>query len=77
VQQVLDWHPFETYTTSDEIDGSGPVLVVTTVFTPTGGGTKVTFYFQCEPEEVWPQLEANIFGTFERAHQNLQAILRE
>jgi hypothetical protein len=45
------------------------------VFAPTKGGTKVTFYFQCEPEAAWPQLKANFFGTFERVHQNLEAVL--
>jgi class 3 adenylate cyclase len=75
VQQVLDWHPFETYTTRDEIEESGPVLVVTTVFAPTEGGTKVTFYFQCEPAAAWPQLEAHLFGTFEQAHETLEAVL--
>jgi class 3 adenylate cyclase len=75
VQQVLDWHPFETYTTRDEIDESGPVLTLTTVFAPSEEGTKVTFYFHCEPEAAWPQLKANLFGTFERAHQKLESIL--
>jgi hypothetical protein len=75
VQQVLDWRPFETYTTRDEIDESGPVLTLTTVFAPTGRGTKVTFYFQCEPEAAWPQLKANIFATFEQAHQTLETVL--
>ena len=75
VQQVLDWQPFETYTTRDETDESGSVLTLTTVFAPTEGGTKVMFHFQCEPEAAWPQLEANIFGTFEQAHQNLEGIL--
>ncbi len=75
VQQVLDWHPFKTYTIRAETDESGAVLIVTTVFAPTEGGTKVTYYFQCEPEAAWPQLKANVFGTFERAHQNLEAVL--
>jgi class 3 adenylate cyclase len=75
VQQVVDWHPFETFTTRDKIDDSGLVVTSTTVFAPTDSGTKVTFYFQCEPEAAWPQLKANIFGAFERAHQNLEAIL--
>jgi hypothetical protein len=48
---------------------------VTTVFAPTEGGTKVTYYFQCEPGAAWPQLKANVFGTLERAHQNLEAVL--
>jgi hypothetical protein len=48
---------------------------VTTVFAPTDVGTKVTYYVQCEPEAAWTQLKSNLFGTFERAHQNLEAIL--
>lgn len=75
VQQILDWHPFETFTTRDESGVSGPVLIWTTAFVPTEGGTKVTFYFQCEPEAAWSQMKADLFGTFERAHQNLEAVL--
>jgi hypothetical protein len=75
VQQVLDWHPFKTYTIRAETDESGAVLIVTTVFAPTEGGTKVTYYFQCEPEAAWPQLKANVFGTLERSYQNLEAVL--
>jgi hypothetical protein len=75
VQQVLDWHPFKTYTIRAETDESGAVLIVTTVFAPTEGGTTVTFYVQCEPEAAWPQLKANSFGTLERAHHNLEAVL--
>lgn len=75
VQQILDWHPFETYTIRDESGVSGPVLIWTTAFAPTEGGTKVTFYFQCEPEAAWSQMKADLFGTFERAYQNLEAVL--
>lgn len=77
VQQVLDWHPFETFTTRDETDGSGPVLTLTSVFAPTNGGTKVTLYFRCEPETAWPQLRSNVIGTIEQASEKLEAILRD
>ncbi len=75
VQQVLDWHPFETFTTRDEIDDGGPVLVLTTVFAPTEGGTRVMFYFRCEPEAAWPQAKANLFGALERSRQRLEEVL--
>ena len=75
VQQVLDWQPFETFTTRDEIEHDGPVLTSTTVFTPSEGGTNVTFYYRCEPELAWAELKEILFPTFERANQRLEEVL--
>ena len=75
VQQVLDWQPFTSYTTRDEIDDTGVVLTSTTVFTPDEGGTNVTVYFTCEPEQARPQVEATLGPAFERNGQRLLEIL--
>ena len=75
VQQVVDWHPFETFTTRDVDDDAGFVLTATTVFAPTDGGTNVTIHFGCEPEQAWAQVKANLFPTFERASQELERVL--
>ena len=76
VQQVLNWQPFETFTTRDEIERDGPVLTSTTVFTPSDGGTNVKFSLRCEPESAWAELQTNLLPTFERANRRLEEVLR-
>jgi hypothetical protein len=75
VQQILDWQPFTSFTSRDEIDDTGVVLTVTTVFTPDGDTTNVTTYFMCEPEQAWEQVGPKVGMSFERANQQLVAIL--
>ena len=75
VQQVLEWQPFTSFTTRDEVQGAGAVLTVTIVFTPIEGGTNATAYFSCEPEEAWPQFEAIGRPAFETANQRLIGML--
>jgi hypothetical protein len=75
VQEVVDWHPFETFTTRDEINEAGFALTSTTVLTPVDGGTNVTFHYVCEPEQAWPQVKANLFPALERASQRLDEVL--
>lgn len=75
VQQVVDWQPFVSFTTRDEIDDMGVVLMVTTVFTPISSDTDVTIYFSCEPEHAWPQIEAVLGPNFERANRRLLDLL--
>jgi hypothetical protein len=75
VQQVLDWQPFMSFTTNDENDDTGVVITQTTVFTPVEGGTNVTAYFMCEPEQAWPQVESILGPNFERAGIRLLKIL--
>jgi class 3 adenylate cyclase len=75
VQQVLDWKPFQTFTTRDEIDDTGFVLTSTSVFTPVDGGTSVAFYYTCEPELAWPEVRANLFPALERSSQRLEGVL--
>ena len=75
VQQILDWQPFTSFTTRNETDDTGVVLISTTVFTPADGGTNVTVYFSCEPEQAWPQVEATLGPDFERSIQRLVKIL--
>ena len=77
VQQVLDWQPFRSYTSRDEVGDTGVVLTSTTVFTPNGDTTNMTAYFVCEPEQAWPMIEAQLGPTFERSGQNLLHILTE
>jgi hypothetical protein len=77
VQQILDWQPFTSFTTRDEDDELGAVLTLTTVFTPVEGGTRVTAYFACEPEEAWDQIEAAFGPSFERSAVKLSTILAE
>jgi hypothetical protein len=75
IQRVLDWRPFETFTIRDEVYESGPVVILTTVFAPTERGTKVTFYFQCEPKAAWPLMKPDLFDGFERSRRNLETVL--
>lgn len=75
VQQVLDWQPFTSFTTRDEIDAVGVVLTNTTVFTPDGDNTNVTSYFTCEPEAAWPQIEATLLASFQHAGERLLGML--
>lgn len=75
VQQVLEWQPFTSFTTRDEIQDAGVVLTVTFVFTPIEGGTNATAYLLCEPEEAWPQFEAIGRPAFETANQRLIGML--
>ena len=75
IQQILDWQPFTSFTTRNETDDTGVVLMSTTVFTPDGSGTDVIVYFSCEPERAWPQIAAVIGPTFERSRQRLVEIL--
>ena len=75
VQQILDWQPFTSFTTRNETDDTGVVLMSTTVFTPHRGGTNVTVYFSCEPELAWPQVVATLGPTFESSLKHLVEIL--
>jgi hypothetical protein len=75
VQQVLDWQPFTSFTTRDEDNDLGAVLTLTIVFTPVEGGTNVTTYFACEPEEAWDQIEAVLAPSFESSLKKLSTIL--
>lgn len=75
IQQVLDWQPFVSFTTRDEIDGTGVVLTNSTVFTPADGSTNVTSFFMCNPAAAWPQIEATLGPAFESAEKRLRGIL--
>ncbi len=71
IQHVLDWQPFTSFTTRDEIQGAGLVVTVSYVFTPVEGGTNATAYFTCDPEQAWPQVEAVLSPNFGSANQRL------
>ena len=71
IQHVLDWQPFTSFTTRDEVQGAGLVVTVTYVFTPVEGGTNATAYFTCDPEQAWPQVEAVLSPNFGSANQRL------
>ena len=75
VQQVVDWQPFTTFTTRNETDDDGVVILSTTVLTSNEGETNVTVYVSCEPEQAWPQVEAALRPTFERSKRRLVEIL--
>ncbi|MCL1588422.1 MAG: hypothetical protein M3092_08385 [Actinomycetia bacterium] len=75
VQQIVDWQPFTSFTTRNETDDTGVVFISTTVFRPHEGGTNVTVYLSCEPEQAWPQVEATLRPTFERSKRRLVEIL--
>jgi len=75
VQQIVDWRPFTSYTSRDEIDDTGIVLTSTTDFTPVEGGANVTVRFVCEPKEAWPEIEVNLTPAFERNSARLLKLL--
>ena len=75
VQQIMDWQPFVSYTLRDETHDTGVVLTATTVFTPVDNGTNVTVYFTCEPEDVWPQIEATLSQGFGSGFSRLGELL--
>ena len=77
VQQILDWQPFTSFTTRDELDDTGVVLTSTTLFTPGVDATNVTVYFTSEPESAWPRVEATVTPAFTRNTQRLLARLTE
>lgn len=71
IQHVVDWQPFVSFTTRDELDGTGVVLTLTTVFSSIGRNTNVTSYFTCEPRQAWPNVEERLGPAFERANRRL------
>jgi len=75
IQHVLDWQPFTSFTTRDELQGTDIVVTVTTSFTQHEAGTNATMYFACEPADTWPQLEAAVFPVLELSGQELVAML--
>lgn len=77
IQQVVDWQPFGSFTTRDEVDDEGALLVSTTVFTPLEDGTDVTTHFTCEPESAWPGIEATLLPVLKRARRTLIEILKD
>ena len=77
LQQVLDWQPFTSFTTRDEMQGTDVVFMTTTTFTAKDVGTEVTFDFACEPAEAWPPIKPGLFQILELSAQQLIAILDE
>jgi len=72
VQQIIDWQPFRSFTSRDDVDGTGIMLTSTTDLSPVDGGTEVTVNFVCEPKEAWRQIETNLAPAFERSSVRLQ-----
>jgi hypothetical protein len=75
LQEVLDWHPFSTFTTRDKTDGLDAVLTVTMVLTRSDGGSLVTYLFRSEPEEAWEHFGSMILSGFEPARLQLLDVL--
>ncbi|MFV2000957.1 MAG: hypothetical protein ACC654_11395, partial [Acidimicrobiia bacterium] len=75
LQQVLDWQPFTSFTTRDELEGMDIVLTTTTTFTQQEAGTEITLHFASDPAEAWPELESGFFPVLEISAQQLVAVL--
>jgi len=75
LQEVLDWHPYSTFTTQDKLEGVDAGLQVTLVLTRTEGGTLFTYLFRTDPEEAWEDLGPMILGSFEPARVRLLEVL--
>ena len=75
LQQVVDWQPFSSFTTRDELEGMDIVLTTTTTFAQQEPGTELTIYFASDPAEAWPDLEPGFFPVLESSAQRLIKIL--
>lgn len=75
IQRVVDWQPFTTFTSRDEVDDTGLILTSTTVLEPIESGTHAAVRFLVEPETAKEQVEANLLETFERNGARLIELL--
>ncbi|MFV1999570.1 MAG: DUF2652 domain-containing protein [Acidimicrobiia bacterium] len=75
LQQVLDWQPFSSFTTRDELEGMDIVFTTTTTFTRQEAGTETTLHFACDPAEAWPEIKPGLFSVLEISARQLASIL--
>ena len=75
LQQVVDWRPFSSFTTFQELGDSGIWLTVTTDLIPTASGTRVVLKAICDPDEAWEMVGPQIIEGATRDGDRLVELL--
>lgn len=75
VQRIVDWRPFTSLTTFDQLEGAGFTLTTTTSFTPTDAGTRVQLNVLCDPPEVWEMVAPQVFASADEDRSRLLELL--
>lgn len=75
IQEIVDWHPFSTFTSRDRPDWVDAVFLSTLILSRSENGTSITHLFRTEPEHVWEQIESMLLASFEQARLRLVGIL--
>jgi hypothetical protein len=74
-QRVVDWQPFTTFTTVDQIEGTPISLTATTTFEAVEGGTRVTGRWRADPPEAWPTVAEDLIPGMVASVEKLEKIL--
>lgn len=76
IQRIVDWQPFSTYTSRDDIADTGVTVTSTTVLEAIDSGTHASVHFSIEPTSAVEQIRANLLATFQRNGERLTELLQ-
>jgi hypothetical protein len=74
IQKVVDWRPFSTFTTEENIPGSPITTTETRILEATDTGTRLTVRMTADPIELWSGVAAQLVPGLKQTLESLQSV---